>query len=88
MKKTNSFTIYSFAFRSNVYYNTRAMRNEIRSEKPNKKSLRLPHAGMRMIKTAVAVFICLLIYSLRGYEIGSGMSEAAVTAIVCMQPFV
>ena len=64
------------------------MRNRVHSLKSNTKNLRLPHAGMRMIKTAIAVFICLLIYSLRGYEIGSGMSEAAVTAIVCMQPFV
>ena len=65
------------------------MGNKIYSLKNNRENLHLPHAGMRMVKTAIAVFICLVIYSLRGYETGSGMpSEAAVTAIVCMQPFV
>ena len=89
MKNTDSFTIYSFAFRSDVYYNTRAMRNKLNELKTNKRALRLPHPGMRMIKTTIAVFICLVIYSLRGYEMESGMpAEAAVTAIVCMQPFV
>ena len=65
------------------------MKNKLLSIKPDKNTRVLPHVGLRMVKTAVAVFICLLIYSLRGYEIGSGMpAEAAVTAIVCMQPFV
>ena len=65
------------------------MKNKILSTRINSNERVLPHVGLRMIKTAVAVFICLLIYSLRGYEIGSGMpAEAAVTAIVCMQPFV
>lgn len=51
-------------------------------------SLRLPHIGMRIIKTAVAVFICLLVYYLRGYRGLAMPSEAALTAIVCMQPYV
>ena len=50
---------------------------------------RLPHIGQRIIKTAIAVFICLVIYYLRGYQTGETMpSEAAITAIICMQPFV
>ena len=78
MKNTDSFTIYSFAFRSDVYYNTRAMRNKLNELKTNKRALRLPHPGMRMIKTTIAVFICLVIYSLRGYEMESGMPAEAV----------
>ncbi len=48
----------------------------------------LPHMGQRIIKTAAAVFICLLIYRLLGYEGDSMPSEAAITAIICMQPFI
>ena len=48
----------------------------------------LPHIGQRIVKTTVAVFICLMFYSLRGYR-GQGMpTEAAITAIICMQPYV
>ena len=46
-----------------------------------------PHIGMRIIKTAIAVLICLLIYYFRGYRGLSMPSEAALTAIVCMQPY-
>ena len=46
----------------------------------------LPHLGQRIVKTTVAVFLCLLFYSMRGYR-GQGMpTEAAITAIICMQP--
>ena len=46
----------------------------------------LPGIGMRMIKTAVAVFICLLIFILRGYR---GMViQSTIAAIICMQPYV
>lgn len=49
---------------------------------------RPPHLGQRIVKTTFAVFLCLLFYSLRGYR-GQGMpTEAAITAIVCMQPYV
>jgi hypothetical protein len=41
-----------------------------------------------MIKTAVAVFICLVFYYLRGYRGEDMPSEAAITAIICMQPYV
>lgn len=50
--------------------------------------LRLPHIGMRIIKTAAAVFLCLLVYYLRGYRGLAMPSEAAITAIICMQPYV
>ena len=41
-----------------------------------------------IVKTAIAVFLCLMIYALRGYEVGSMPTEAAITAIICMQPYV
>ena len=48
----------------------------------------LPHLGQRIVKTTVAVFLCLMFYYLRGYR-GQGMpAEAAITAIICMQPYV
>lgn len=45
----------------------------------------LPPLGQRIIKTAAAVFICLIIYMLRGYQ---GMvGQSVVAAILCMQPY-
>ena len=44
--------------------------------------------GQRIIKTAVAVTLCLLFYMLRGYEGDTMPGEAAITAIICMQPLV
>ena len=45
----------------------------------------LPPLGQRIIKTAAAVFICLVIDMLRG---GRGdVGSSIVTAIICMQPF-
>ena len=53
------------------------------------KSVRpLPRIGQRMIKTAVAVFLCLIFYYLRGYRGEDMPTEAAITAIICMQPYV
>ena len=49
---------------------------------------RLPQIGQRMIKTAAAVFICLLIYYHLGYQGGTMPTEAAITAIICMQPYI
>ena len=46
--------------------------------------LHLQPIGQRIIKTAVAVTICLLFYMLRGYEGSTMPSEAAITAIICM----
>ena len=47
---------------------------------------RLPHLGQRIVKTAVAVLICLLLYWLRGYRGGNMPTECMITAIICMQP--
>lgn len=45
----------------------------------------MPRIGKRMIKSAVAVFICLLIYLLRGQE---GMPfYSAVVALLCIQAY-
>ena len=49
---------------------------------------RLPHIGQRITKTTVAVFLCLLIYHLRGYHGQDMPTESAITAIICMQPYV
>ena len=52
------------------------------------KKLYFPYIGQRIIKTTVAVFLCLVFYYFRGYR-GEAMSaEAAITAIICMQPYV
>ncbi len=48
----------------------------------------LPHLGQRIVKTTVAVFLCLLFYYLRGYRGQDMPTEAAITAIICMQPYV
>lgn len=45
----------------------------------------LPPLGMRIIKTAAAVFLCLVIYALQGYH--GDVGSTIVTAILCMQPF-
>lgn len=47
-----------------------------------------PPLGRRIVKTTVAVFICLLIYYLLGYRGQDMPTESAITAIICMQPFV
>lgn len=52
------------------------------------ETLHLPHIGQRIIKTTLAVFLCLVIYALRGYEGQDMPTEAAITAIICMQPYV
>ena len=49
---------------------------------------RLPPLGHRILKTSVAVSLCLLFYWLRGYRGQDMPTEAAITAIVCMQPYV
>ncbi len=49
---------------------------------------RLPRLGQRIVKTTVAVFFCLLFYWIRGYRGADMPTEAAITAIVCMQPYV
>lgn len=46
----------------------------------------LPPLGQRIIKTAFAVFLVLVFYRLQGFH--GSVSSAAVTAIICMQPYV
>lgn len=48
----------------------------------------LPHIGQRITKTSIAVFLTLLVYYLRGYRGAEMPAEAAITAIICMQPYV
>ncbi len=48
----------------------------------------LPHIGQRIVKTTVAVFLCLIVYYLFGYRGADMPTEAAITAIICMQPYV
>ena len=60
-------------------------------QKPKTDRTRRPHLpliGQRIVKTTVAVFLCLLFYYLRGYRGQDMPSEAAITAIICMQPYV
>ncbi len=51
-------------------------------------SFHFPRLGQRIVKTSVAVFLCLLFYYLRGYSGRDMPTEAAITAIICMQPYV
>lgn len=45
----------------------------------------LPPLGQRILKTAAAVFICMVIYTLQGHH--GSLNSACVTAILCMQPY-
>ena len=54
----------------------------------NNRQFYLPHIGQRITKTSIAVFITLLVYYLRGYRGADMPAEAAITAIICMQPYV
>lgn len=46
----------------------------------------MPKIGMRIVKTAIAVFLCFLIDLLRNHQ---GVPfYSAIAAILCMQPFV
>lgn len=47
-----------------------------------------PHIGQRIVKTTIAVYLCFLVCYFRDL-FGQDMSaEAAITAIICMQPYV
>ena len=51
----------------------------------NARNLPFPVMGMRIVKTAFAVFLCLVIYILRGYQ---GMViQSTIASIICMQPY-
>ena len=45
---------------------------------------KFPKVGMRMVKTAVAVFICLLITFIRPESVPI---YSTITAVLCMQPY-
>ena len=45
----------------------------------------IPHIGQRIIKTAIAVYVCFVINILRGYGINNMSVDAAITAVICMQ---
>ena len=65
------------------------MQREKQPVAPSRGALRrLPPLGHRILKTSVAVSLCLLFYWLRGYRGQDMPTEAAITAIVCMQPYV
>lgn len=49
------------------------------------RKFHIPHLGQRIIKTAVAVFFCLIIYMLRGYD--GLVTQSTVAAIICIQPY-
>ena len=55
-------------------------------DRPYKR--RFPHIGRRIVKTSIAVFICLLIAYLWGYRGSEMPTESCITAIICMQPYV
>ncbi|MBQ8137301.1 MAG: FUSC family protein, partial [Clostridia bacterium] len=52
------------------------------------KKLYFPNIGQRIIKTTIAVFLCLVFYYLQGYRGAAMSAEAPITAIICMQPYV
>ena len=52
------------------------------------KKIYFPAIGQRILKTSIAVFLCLVFYYYRGYRGMSMSAEAAITAIICMQPYV
>ena len=52
------------------------------------KKLYFPYIGQRIIKTTIAVFLCLVFYYFQGYHGETMSAEAAITAIICMQPYV
>lgn len=55
-----------------------------KGECPTNRKITLPPLGNRIIKTAVAVFICLLLHMAVGYR-GSVM-QSAIAAVICLQP--
>ena len=57
-------------------------------KKPGRTAFAWQPAGQRIIKTALAVTLCLFFYMWRGYQGESMPAEAAITAVICMQPWV
>ena len=55
---------------------------------PGRRHWHIPLIGQRILKTTLAVFLCLISYAILGYRGGNMPTEAAITAIICMQPYV
>lgn len=66
----------------------RSSEQSAKKNQKEKEAWHLPPFGQRILKTGIAVFICLVIYALRGYEGQEMRAEAAIAAIICMQPYV
>ena len=60
----------------------------MRKKNADSEGWHVPPLGQRILKTGIAVFISLLIYALRGYEGREMRAEAAIAAIICMQPYI
>ena len=64
-----------------------AMSEKKKVEKIKRKSHTfLPHLGQRIIKTSIAVFLCLLIHYIIGYK--GMMLQSCISAIICVQPYI
>ena len=57
-------------------------------QEKRKRLLQWQPIGQRIIKTSIAVTLCLFFYMWRGYQGESMPAEAAITAIICMQPYI
>ena len=64
------------------------MKQQNRNLPQEKEPYHLPHIGQRIVKTTLAVFLCLFVYWLMGYRGQQMPTEAGITAIICMQPYV
>ena len=60
----------------------------LQNQNLEKEPWQLPRIGQRIMKTSLAVFLCLLVCWLRGLSGMNMTAEAAITAIICMQPYV
>ena len=58
------------------------------NQEKRKRLLQWQPIGQRIIKTSLAVTLCLFFYMWRGYQGESMPAEAAITAIICMQPYI
>ncbi|MDF2473361.1 MAG: hypothetical protein K0R21_1143 [Anaerocolumna sp.] len=57
----------------------------ILTQMKKEKKIKFNSIGLRMIKTSIAVFLCLIIFILRGQQ---GMPfYSVITAVFCMQPY-
>ena len=63
-------------------------RSSFRSSIHTLRQWKLPPVGQRIFKTTIAVFLCLILHYLRGYRGDDMTTESAITAIICMQPYV